>query len=112
MALTKIVNGESVDMTCEEEAEIRAQWAATDAAQAQDLAANGYKYERQQAYLDFGDQLDCLWHSMDSGEIPKSLGFYNCRLAVKQQYPKPVTNSNSSMSTSAAATETPTTTTT
>lgn len=89
MALTKIVNGKSVDMTPEEEAEIRAQWAETDAAQAQDLAANGYKYQRQQAYLDFGDQLDFLWHSMDAGEIPKCQEFYDSRLAVKQRYPKP-----------------------
>lgn len=110
--LTKIVNGTSVAMSPDEEAATLAQWAATDAAAAKDLAANGYKHQRQQAYLDFGDQLDLLWHSMDSGEIPKSLGFYNCRLAVKQQYLKPVTNSNSSTSTSTAATETPTTTTT
>jgi len=53
------------------------------------LAANGYKYERQQAYLDFGDQLDFLWHSMDAGEVPKCQAFYDARLAVKQSYPKP-----------------------
>lgn len=48
-----------------------------------------YKFERANGYPSIADQLDMLWHSMDSGEIPKSTAFYNAISAIKTQYPKP-----------------------
>lgn len=34
------------------------------------------------------DQLDALWHAMDSGLLPKIPGFYEEIKAVKDRYPK------------------------
>lgn len=51
---------------------------------------NYYNYEglRRNAYPDIGDQLDMLWHAMDSGQISKAEDFYNALKAVKDLYPK------------------------
>ena len=35
-----------------------------------------------------GDRLDMLWHSMDTGEIDKSIEFYEALKKVKEKYPK------------------------
>jgi hypothetical protein len=43
---------------------------------------------RRSEYPLIVDQLDMLWHSMDSGEITKATAFYNALKAVKDQYPK------------------------
>lgn len=90
MLLTKNVDGVEIECTPEEDAEIRARWAAADKEQAEDLAANGYKYQRVAIYPAIADQLDMLWHSMDSGEIAKSEAFYSSIAAVKKKFPKPV----------------------
>jgi hypothetical protein len=58
--------------------------------------ANEYKRNRQphphntlgNTYPVLSDQLDMLWHSMDTGEIPKSEAFYNAILNVKNTHPK------------------------
>ena len=44
---------------------------------------------RKKEYPTIENQLDMLWHSMDSGEIPKSQAFYTTIKAVKDKYPKP-----------------------
>lgn len=90
MALKKMVNGIEVTLSKKEEAETLASWAAAEALN----AATAYKAQRLQAYADIGDQLDMLWHAMDSGEIPKSMAFYKARQDVKAKFPKPtgVTN--------------------
>lgn len=44
---------------------------------------------RKFAYPKIGDQLDMLWHAMDSGQFPKVDSFYNAIKQVKDQYPKP-----------------------
>lgn len=44
-------------------------------------------YLRQAAYPRIADQLDMLWHSMASGEIPKSEAFYNAVKSVKDEFP-------------------------
>jgi len=51
-------------------------------------AATKYQKDRALAYDTIGNQLDMLWHSMDSNEIPKSAAFYNSIKAVKDKYPK------------------------
>jgi hypothetical protein len=55
----------------------------------QQSIADAYKYLREKEYPSINEQLDTLWHSMDSGEIPKSQTFYTTIKAVKDKYPKP-----------------------
>jgi len=47
-----------------------------------------YIYLRQTGYPRIADQLDMLWHSMESGEIQKAEAFYNALRSVKDKYPK------------------------
>lgn len=44
--------------------------------------------KRARAYPKIGDQLDMLWHAMDTGQIPKAQQFYNALKAVKDKHPK------------------------
>ena len=48
----------------------------------------GYREKRFQSYPPLNDQLDALWHAMDSGLIAKVPDFYNPIAAVKSAYPK------------------------
>ena len=48
----------------------------------------GYSSKRSAAYPGVGEQLDCLWHAMDEGTLPKVDPFYSNILAVKQAHPK------------------------
>jgi hypothetical protein len=47
-----------------------------------------FENTRKFAYPSVRDQLDMLWHAMDSGQIPKAQKFYNALKAVKDKYPK------------------------
>jgi hypothetical protein len=47
-----------------------------------------YQKLRNDAYPAVVTQLDMLWHSMDSGEIPKATQFYNTIKTIKDAYPK------------------------
>lgn len=49
-----------------------------------------YKKLRREAYPELADQLDALWHGMDSGEIKKSEPFYSMIKSVKDKFPKEV----------------------
>jgi hypothetical protein len=49
---------------------------------------NLYVVSRAREYPLISDQLDMLWHAMDSGEIPKAKEFYLACKAVKDKYPK------------------------
>lgn len=49
--------------------------------------ATQYQRDRQYEYPKIADQLDMLWHAMDSGEIPKAMEFYTAIKAVKAKYP-------------------------
>ncbi|MCK4784634.1 MAG: hypothetical protein KAV87_12850 [Desulfobacteraceae bacterium] len=49
---------------------------------------NTYRYKRSVEYPPGGDQFDMLWHSMHSGEIPKSKEFYDKVKEVKDKFPK------------------------
>jgi len=64
--------------------EIQAEMARMDA----EFAANEYKRNRAQNYPALADQLDMLWHAMDTGALPKVDSFYNAIQAVKNEYPK------------------------
>lgn len=47
-----------------------------------------YKRKRSNDYPSITSQLDMLWHSMHTGEIPKSKDFYDAILEIKNKYPK------------------------
>lgn len=51
--------------------------------------SSSYVKQRQAAYPSAGDQLDMLWHAMNSGVLPIVEPFYSNILAIKNQYPKP-----------------------
>lgn len=53
-----------------------------------DYAANRYE-----AYPSLNEQMDMIWHAMDAGTAPKIEPFYSSIKAVKEQFPKPVTDS-------------------
>ena len=47
-----------------------------------------YQRVRADKYPPIADQLDMLWHAMDSGILPKCEPFYDALKNVKDQYPK------------------------
>lgn len=75
--------GESV--TDEELASIRAR--ATEL----ETAYNNKQYQRDRAdaYPKLGDQLDMLWHAIDTGTLDKTSDFYTELKQVKDNNPKP-----------------------
>ncbi|MPS58899.1 MAG: hypothetical protein E2594_17275 [Pseudomonas sp.] len=50
--------------------------------------ASDYVSRRVGEYPSIQDQLDALWHAMDSGQLPKAEPFYSQIKAVKDTYPK------------------------
>jgi len=56
------------------------------------LAANEakkYHSRRQAAYPSVTEQLDKLWHAIDSGALDKTSDFYQGIASIKSQFPKP-----------------------
>jgi|TARA_Y100000031_G_scaffold54294_1_gene61918 hypothetical protein len=54
--------------------------------------AGDYAAKRKEYYQDFGDQLDELYHDINSGKLgedAKTSDFFLGRKAVKDKYPKP-----------------------
>lgn len=57
-----------------------------------EYVAVAYRGQRDVAYPQLRDQLDMLWHDIDSGvfgEPAKTSSFYLALKAVKDRYPKP-----------------------
>ena len=52
------------------------------------VAANEYRVSRSAEYPALSDQLDMLWHAIDSGTLDKTSDFYTTLKAVKTKYPK------------------------
>ena len=50
-----------------------------------------YRKKRAAAYPDVTEQLDMLWHAMNSGQVEKIEPFYSSLADVKQKFPKPDT---------------------
>ena len=48
-----------------------------------------YQRVRSTQYPSIADQLDMLWHAMDTGALPKVDSFYSAIKAVKDANPKP-----------------------
>lgn len=46
------------------------------------------EYQRLRQYPSIGDQLDMLWHAIDSGTLNTTSDFYTAIKAVKDAYPK------------------------
>jgi hypothetical protein len=51
-------------------------------------ASAQYKRERAKAYPSPQDQLDMLWHAIDTGKLDKTSDFYTTNKAVKDKYSK------------------------
>lgn len=56
-----------------------------------DPPPSSYEIERRMWYPSIGDQLDALWHDMNSGRISgkENSEWFNSISEVKNQYPKP-----------------------
>ena len=50
--------------------------------------SRSYRAQRQVEYPALADQLDMLWHAIDSGALDQSSAFYTTLKAVKDRYPK------------------------
>jgi len=48
-----------------------------------------YKRNRADAYPELANQLDMLWHAIDSGTLDKTSDFYTTLKTVKDNNPKP-----------------------
>lgn len=48
-----------------------------------------YEDKRKREYPGICDQLDMLWHAMDTNQIPRAQRFYNAIKRVKDKHPKP-----------------------
>ena len=71
MARHHLINGIKVPFTAQEESEWHANEAAHAAKQAKEVAVapKPYVAKRKLAYPQIGDQLDMLWHDIESGRI-------------------------------------------
>jgi len=47
-----------------------------------------YGEKRRASYPQIAEQLDMLWHALDSGTLNKDSDFYTKLKAVKDKYPK------------------------
>ena len=96
MSLTKIVNGNTVVLSPEEEQVILDERAASEAAKQKFIDEELYKFKRQDEYPPIGDQLDAILKHLNymqmSGQtdLVKDLDDIVVRwLSVKSKYPKP-----------------------
>jgi hypothetical protein len=48
-----------------------------------------YKFDRVKEYPQIADQLDMLWHAIDTNRLNKDSDFYKTLKQVKDNYPKP-----------------------
>ena len=81
----KMVNGVVVELSDAEKQVIIDHWNAPD--------TRIYTQKRQEEYPSIGDQLDMLWHAIDTGDWTaakvKTTSFYTELKAVKDANPKP-----------------------
>lgn len=82
--LTKIVNGETIVCTAEEEAAINAEWTEN----ATTIAATAWYYQRQIAYPPLADLADALVHQQMGDDGVALTTYLNKCIAVKTQFPK------------------------
>ena len=87
MARYKNIDGVRIQLTAEEETARDAEEKAWAEEQVE-LAKTKYQRDRQPEYPSISDQLDMLWHAMDTGILPKVDSFYSINKSVKEKYPK------------------------
>ena len=80
----KMLNGVEVILTAEEETFI----AAEEAARAEEELAVGWVAKRKDEYPSIADQLDAIWHALDTDQDLKLSDFYVNNKAVKDTNPK------------------------
>ena len=87
------IEGTKVPFTVEEETARDAEEATFAATQADYEANHKYKDDRKSSYPTIGDQLDMLWHAIDTGNWTaakvKTTDFYTELKVVKDANPKP-----------------------
>ena len=86
------VNGVEVELSTEEKEATLNTWAENERARQLDEEANGYKYDRANAYPQIAEQLDKLFHDIDGGllgEDAKTGSLYLALKEVKDDNPKP-----------------------
>lgn len=66
------------------EAEVEAEIARADA----EFEATQYQRDRAGNYPTIADQLDMLWHAIDTNSLNKTSDFYTAIKAVKEAHPK------------------------
>lgn len=53
------------------------------------MALVSVQQQRAKEYPKISEQLDMLWHAIDTNSLDKTSDFYTTLKAVKDQYPKP-----------------------
>lgn len=48
-----------------------------------------YRDMRKMSYPPVEEQIDMIWHAMDTGQLPKAEPFYSSILLIKESIPKP-----------------------
>ena len=86
----KLLNGNRVQLTAEEETQRDAEEAKVLAEKKAKPIIKKYQRDRAKEYPVIGDQLDMLWHSINEDAALKSkyFKFHQAILAVKSKYPK------------------------
>lgn len=84
-----VIRGETVEwidteQTCPTESEIQAEITRLQA----EYDANQYQRDRATQYKPVTDQLDMLWHAIDTGTLDKTCDFYTVNKTVKDNNPK------------------------
>lgn len=95
MILTQVINGERVNLTSEEQAEIEAIWQQKSDARAADLAANGYLYERRRNYPSIDESIEAIFDGLsqlrtDGVTLPQStIDWLDTIQNIYDTYPAP-----------------------
>ena len=77
-----IVNGKKVEMSADEELELKARWKAADEEVIENKRLYGYREDRLKEYPPMSEQLDMIFH--------RGLASWKASIqAIKDKYPKP-----------------------
>lgn len=85
MALYKLVDGINIQMSAEEEASIRSEWAANDLKKENHEKNFGYKDKRKKLYPSIEDQLEMIYDD----KINNTTTWVDAITAINNLYPKP-----------------------
>lgn len=81
------IRGDEIEWHVPSTAPVTEEQIATELARLQaEYEAN--EYQRLRKYPTIGDQLDMLWHAIDTNSLNKTSDFYTAIKAVKDAHPK------------------------